>query len=275
MNLSKAKLTYGWCTAAILAATAASLPAVANANANVNTNAEFHFTGSARAFNSVDADGEIYREQHKVQGVCRGNQFKPQNHRIEYFDASADAPFAYKQLRYDRKEQPSLLRPEVEFVQPRFNERLTVGYDSGSVAIEWRSPAQELKEFRLDINNSLVVDSGFDNLVRQNWQTVVEGGSVNFEFLAPTRGSYYSFVMEPADNSRDSARIRADHLIQIRPTSLFLRLMVEPILLGYNQQGALTHYSGLTNIRLNQQENIQADIVYNVTKYPPCPLLAP
>lgn len=81
--------------------------------------------------------------------------------------------------------------------------------------------------------------------------------------------------MEPADNKSDSDRIRADHLIQIRPTSLFLRLLVEPILLGYNQQGALTHYSGLTNIRRNQQENIQADIVYSVTEYPPCPLLAP
>ena len=38
---------------------------------------------------------------------------------------------------------------------------------------------------------------------------------------------------------------------------------------------ALTHYSGLTNIRRNQQENIQANIVYSVTEYPPCPLLAP
>ncbi|EAZ97943.1 hypothetical protein [Marinobacter sp. ELB17] len=269
MSARKAKPKFWWCATAALAATLAWAPAMANASA------EFHFTGSARPLGSANAGSELYREQHTIQGVCRGNQFKPQSHRVEYFDASSDTPFASKQLRYDRGEQPSLLRPDVEFVQPRFNERLTVGYDSGSVAIEWQSPAQGVEQFRLDSNNSLVVDSGFDNLVRQNWQTVVEGGSVNFEFLAPTRGSYYGFVMEPADNKSNSDRIRADHLIQIRPTSLFLRLIVEPILLGYNQQGALTHYSGLTNIRLNQQENIQADIVYSVTEYPPCPLLAP
>jgi len=269
----KAGPKHRWCASAALAAILASVPAVADASA------EFRFTGSATAPGSANAGSELYREQHKIQGVCRGNhrgnQFKPQNHRVEYFDAGSDTPFAYKQLRYDRDDQPSLLRPDVEFVQSRFNERLTVGYDSGGVAIEWQSPAQELERFRLDSNNSLVVDSGFDNLVRQNWQSVVEGGSVNFEFLAPTRGSYYSFVMEPVDNKASSDRIRADHLIQIRPTSLFLRLVVEPILLGYNQQGALTHYSGLTNIRRNQQENIQADIVYSVTEYPPCPLLAP
>ena len=269
MNARKAKAKLGWSVTTALAATLAWAPAIADASA------EFHFTGSARPLDSANAGSELYREQHVIQGVCSGNQFKPKSHRVEYFDASSDAPFAFKQLRYDRDNQPSLLRPGVEFVQPRFNERLTVGYDSGSVAIEWQSPAQEFKQFRLDSNNSLVVDSGFDNLVRQNWQTVVEGGSVNFEFLAPTRGSYYGFVLEPADSKSDNDRIRADHLIQIRPTSLFLRLIVEPILLGYNQQGALTHYSGLANIRLNQQENIQADIVYSVTEYPPCPLLAP
>ena len=269
MNARKAKSKLGWCATAALAATLVWAPAMADASA------EFRFTGSARPLGSANAGSELYREQHTVQGVCRGNQFKPQSHSVEYFDASSDTPFASKQLRYDRGDPPSLLRPEMEFVQPRFNERLTVRYDSGSVAIEWQAPAQEIEQFRLDSSNSLVVDAGFDNLVRQNWQTVVEGGSVNFEFLAPTRGSYYGFVMEPTDNKSDSDRIRADHLIQIRPTSLFLRLLVEPILLGYNQQGALTHYSGLTNIRRNQQENIQANIVYSVTEYPPCPLLAP
>jgi hypothetical protein len=269
MSARKEKSKLGWCATATLAATFALAPAKADADA------EFHFTGSARLLGSANTGGELYREQHTLLGVCRGNQFKPQSHRIEYFDASSDAPFAFKQLRYDRGNQPSLLRPGVEFVQPRFNEHLTIGYDSGDVVIEWRSPAQELEQFRLDSNDNLVVDSGFDNLVRQNWQTVVRGGSVNFEFLAPTRGNYYSFVMEPADNKGNSDRIRADHLIQIRPTGLFLRFVVEPILLGYNQQGALTHYSGLANIRRNQQENIQADIVYSVTEYPPCPLLAP
>jgi hypothetical protein len=269
MKVFNTELAHAWCTVATLTATLASAPALANANT------EYQFTGSATAFNSPDVGRELYREQHTIQGVCRGNQFEPQNHKVEYFDASADTPFAYKQLRYGSMERPSLLRPDVEFEQPRFSERLTVGYNASGVSIEWRAPDQELKQFNLDINNSLVVDSGFDNLVRQNWQTVVQGGSVNFEFLAPTRGSSYGFVMEPADNSFDSGRIRADHLIQIRPTSLFLRLVVDPIVLGYNQQGALTHYSGLTNIRLNQQENIQADIAYNVTKYPSCPLLAP
>ncbi|HEV8077886.1 MAG TPA: hypothetical protein VGP45_05825, partial [Marinobacter sp.] len=118
MNAHKANQNHGWRATAAFVAILVGAPAMANANA------EFRFTGNANGVNTQ------YREEHRVQGVCYGNQFKPQSHRIEYFDASSDSPFASKQLRYDRDNQPSLLRPEVEFVQPRFNERLTVGYDS-------------------------------------------------------------------------------------------------------------------------------------------------
>ncbi len=64
------------------------------------------------------------------------------------------------------------------------------------------------------------------------------GESLPFQFLAPTRGDYYGFVLEPAPE----ARLDADVVIQIRPTSLVLRFLVSPIVLGYNQNGALTHY---------------------------------
>jgi hypothetical protein len=112
------------------------------------------------------------------------------------------------------------------------------------------------------------VDAGFDNFVRQNWQSVVAGEPVEFRFLGPTRGEHYGFVLERVENDR----VNADHVVQIRPTGMVLRFLVDPIVLGYSNSGALSDYLGLTNIRKNQDENYTAHIRYKVNTTPDCEL---
>ncbi len=227
-------------------------PAIAN---------DFRFTGEATA-----PDGNVlYQERHSVDGTCQEGVFRPQRHSVDYHKPEGKEAFARKDLEYDL----SVIRPAVNFIQPDFSEAMDIAYPEPDVlVINWDTPTGDSKRFEVEYPDSTVVDAGFDNLVRQNWQRMVAGESVDFRFLGPTRGEHYGFVLEPVR----SDKVDADHVVQIRPTGMVLRFLVDPIVLGYNRNGALTDYYGLTNIRKNQDANYTAHIRYSVDTYPDCEL---
>lgn len=222
---------------------------------------DMSFTGTAKTL----ADTTLYEERHEVTGTCQDGVFRPQDHQIRYHRPAQDDAFAAKDLTYPE----SVIRPTVEFQQPDFSESLDIAYPSSDLlTIEWQQPEGEQKSYRVGFSEEVVVDGGFDTLVRRHWDTMTSGGSVEFRFLAPTRGKHYAFVLEPVQ----SDRVEAEHTFQIRPTGMVLRFLVEPITLGYNANGALTDYFGLTNIRKDLDTNYTAHIRYTVTKYPDCEL---
>ena len=223
--------------------------------------ADMEFTGTAK----TETGDILYQEKHRVSGSCQEGVFRPQEHQIGYYRPETDETFASKDLAYPN----SVIRPTVEFLQPDFSESLSIKYPSAdTLAIEWQKPSKELKRYDVTYNQDVVVDAGFDTLVRQHWGEIINGKSVDFRFLAPTRGEHYAFVVE----SVESSRVESDHVLQSRPTGIVLRFLVEPIILGYNADGALTDYYGLTNIRKNLDTNHTAHIRYAVEKYPDCAL---
>ena len=235
-----------------LALMAASLPAVAQ---------DFRFTGTA----TTDSGSVIYEERHAVSGTCEDGIFRPQQHDVAYHKPDAEESFASKALEYDA----SVLRPTVDFSQPTFDEKMEITYpEPETLLINWQTPRGDSERFEVAYPPNTVVDAGFDNFVRQNWQSVVAGEPVEFRFLGPTRGEHYGFVLERVENDR----LDADHVVQIRPTGMVLRFLVDPIVLGYSDSGALSDYLGLTNIRKNQDENYTAHIRYSVETSPDCEL---
>jgi len=221
----------------------------------------FQFAGEART-----PGGEVlYTEHHEVGGECTQGRFRPLDHRVEYREPGQNEAFADKVLRYQR----SPLQPEVNFNQPRFDESLRISYPGDDlIEVDWQMPSGETRAFNVPLEGRAVVDAGFDNLVRRNWSALQEGRSVKFRFLGPTRGELYGFILEPSDHPDLKAHLE----VAIRPTGMLLRFLVDPIQLGYNSQGALTHYLGLTNIRKNTDTNYQAHIRYNIASYPECEL---
>lgn len=226
----------------------------------VNAN-QFVFTGTAKS----NGGTLLYQEIHQVEGHCAEGIFEPQTHSVNYRKEPGEAPFATKQMSYE----DSSLRPSVDFQQPDFNETLEITYpEPDRLAIERQTPAGEVERYGVSFDDQLVVDAGFDHLVRANWGKVTRGESVEFRFLGPTRGEHYGFVLEPTSNNQ----LNSDVVLRIRPTSLVLRFLVDPIVLGYNKEGALTEYLGLTNIRENADANFTAHIRYEVEQYPDCEL---
>ncbi|MET4024767.1 hypothetical protein ABIE59_000272 [Marinobacter sp. MBR-99] len=237
---------------ALFALTALVFPASAN---------QFRFTGTAKSNGST----VLYQEVHRVDGHCAEGVFEPQSHSVNYRKGPGDNPFATKQLVYE----DSALRPAVDFRQPDFNELMKISYpDAERLSIEWQTPSGKVETFTVSFDERLVVDAGFDHLVRANWEKVTRGESVEFRFLGPTRGEHYGFVLEPTSNDQ----LNSDVVLRIRPTGLVLRFLVDPIVLGYNNDGALTEYLGLTNIRENANANFTAHIRYEVEQYPDCEL---
>lgn len=220
----------------------------------------FEFSGTAKQ------DGKVlYQEDHRVEGMCSEGVFDPVDHRVSYRNPESGDAFASKSLSYNN----SAFRPRVEFRQPAFGEALTITYpQEQALSIAWQEPTGETREFTVPFDQQLVVDSGFDYFVRANWERIRQGESVEFRFLAPTRGEHYGFVLEPAT----SVKVDADLTVQIRPTSLLLRVLVDPIVLGYSSDGALTDYLGLTNIRQDAESNHIAHIRYQVSRLPDCEL---
>jgi len=109
------------------------------------------------------------------------------------------------------------------------------------------------------VPENAVIDAAFDVLMRQELGRLRAGESLSFQFLAPTRGSFYEFVAEPL--SRHEA-IDASLVVRVRPAGFILRWLVDPLYLGYDRHGRLSDYRGLTNIRKDSEANHRAHIRY-------------
>ncbi len=220
----------------------------------------FQFVGRAS-----DSGSLVYEEHHVVAGTCSRGIWRPATHSVDYRKPVTGQTFATKELDY----LYSPLRPEMTFQQPDFNESIIVKQaDDDTLAIRWHTPYGQIETFDVSFNDSVVVDAGFDNFVRRNWDSVVSGRSVDFRFLGPTRGEHYGFMMEPAETDRTNA----PHIVRIRPSGMIARFLVDPIILGYNESGALTDYIGLSNIRESEEGNYTVHIRYEVTRQPDCEL---
>ncbi|MDI9245449.1 hypothetical protein [Marinobacter sp. CHS3-4] len=224
--------------------------------------AEARFTGTAKPVGGGDV---IYKETHTITGECQSGIFRPREHTVVYRRGDTE-PFATKDLDYSQ----SALRPTVDFQQPDFSERMEIANPNDElISIDWQTPTGKTKSFTVDVHEDLVADSGFDNFVRQNWAEVVErGNSVDFDILAPTRGDYYGFTLEPNDDER----IDAPYQVKILPSGTLMGFLVDPILLGYNSDGMLTDYLGLSNIRKNEDTNYITHIRYSIEAAPECAL---
>ena len=232
--------------------------------------ADIRFVGTAKPVEGGDA---LYQETHEVDGSCEQGQFTPETHSVRYSRADGHADghadessFASKTLSYDQSPR----RPSLEFRQPAFSEVIEIrNSNDQSLEVVWQAPSGSTERETIEVTPLLVADAGFDNFVRQNWtKVVVNGESVKFDMVAPTRGDYYGFTLEPSSDSR----IDAEHQVRIRPSSTLMGFLVDPILLGYNGDGLLTDYLGLTNIRENKDSNYTAHIRYAIETTPECEL---
>lgn len=105
-----------------------------------------------------------------------------------------------------------------------------------------------------------VVDAGFDEFVREQWQGLLAGKTATFSFAAPARLEYVDFRLIPI--RQDDSTLT----VEMRLKSRWVSWLLDPIELEYDLTSQrLLRYKGLTNLRDDQGNGIKAEIFY---RYP-------
>ena len=221
---------------------------------------EIRFSGTAE---SLDSGKTVYTEHHRQTGECLDGFWAPRKHEVTYRNPDGDI-IARKTLAYG--DTPS--RPSFTLEDQRFGERMQVrNPENGRVRIRYRASNGDESSYRPRAPDNGVIDAGFEVMVRQNWETLVEDGeSVRIQFLVPTRGKFYAFDAEPAE----MPTLEGEHVFRISVAGWVSSWFVDPLHLAFNDQRQLTDFHGLTNILRNPDDNYRAHIRYDHESAPGC-----
>lgn len=131
------------------------------------------------------------------------------------------------------------------------------------------APALVLNDYRhdrviripfTDDSGDLVVDAGFDNFVRAQWDTLASGELVTFRF----RGVGFDSPIDMKIGLSDEGVCDRDALcLAVNIDSWLLSKFVEPIQLTYSRDDRrLQRYSGISNLKGAGGESMTVDIIY-------------
>ncbi|MHA7878532.1 MAG: hypothetical protein ACX931_01985 [Saccharospirillum sp.] len=191
----------------------------------------------------LDSNRLLYREEHRL---ALEDGF-PVNGEVRYLDAD-DAPLGTKTVTYREPARPGYtfefngLDRDTERVAPSDDGVRVDSVRDGELA--WPS-------------GQAVIDSGFHYFILNNFTALLDGESISFEFLAPTRVSWTSLTIEPQSNQNDRL------VLTLKPRNRLIALFFDPIRLTYEvSTQRLLEYRGLTNVPKPGGGNYTARIEY-------------
>lgn len=196
----------------------------------------------------------LYTEQHRQ---CRDDNGAPLRGEIEYFAPDGE-PMGYKWLDY----APGSVAPDFELYNQLADYREGARRAAGKIELSRmdRGASEETK--RIDLpRGDFVIDSGFDEFVRQNLDVLRGGKSVRLTLVVPGRLDSYRFRAGKFDEV--DHRGRTAWKITVEHDSLLVRFLVDPITLYYDAETRrLLEFQGISNISDAQGENFDARIEY-------------
>ncbi len=173
-------------------------------------------------------------------------------HKVIYAEPSGDV-FARKELDYSSgKSTPGFTQTNM-----RLDEVIEVSHLSdGAISVRYAIEGKSAKEKTLKNADELVIDAGFNNYVLEHWDKLLEGSSLEFDYLLPTRQQRFRLKAE-----RDDCKDEAATCFTIRPANGFFALLMKPLKLKY-VDGLLAQFSGRSNIAQESGEYHQVRIEY-------------
>ena len=135
-----------------------------------------------------------------------------------------------------------------------------------------RAPALTFRDFRADReiridagDGEAVVDAGFDNFVRLQWQDLSEGEEVKFPFRIVDREKPIR-MRASREESCEAGRL----CLEIRLDSWLLGSLVDPIQLTYDESSQrLLRFQGISNLKSDAGRSQKVDIRYRYLDTPP------
>ncbi|MGH1439715.1 MAG: hypothetical protein ACRBBR_06365 [Cellvibrionaceae bacterium] len=204
----------------------------------------------------------LYCEYHYPE-LPNGRQFL-----VEYRD-SAQALIAQKKLSYSG----SLLQPQVRQEDFRHGEQRQVllSRDANghlNIEVQYKKPdAENIKKADLKLSDSLVIDAGFDEAIRQSWIDLIAGQTVKMDFLSPVHLKTFNLSITKTTDKNYLVKREgySEQVVSflIRPSNSFISLFAKPLLLSYDlRTRRLLSYNGNVNITDEDGATMEATIQY-------------
>ena len=197
-------------------------------------------------------DEFLYREVYCVNG-------KPDEIEVVYRN-EADSVIAHKTLDYRSGPMtPSFVQNNLyssEVIEVR------LGDDEVSMSVVDAVTAEPKKTSAERTGGELpvVIDAGFDEYVRQNWDALLAGEKKSFLFPFAERSKLLELRIKSAGCSYPTD---TDQCFKLELSNWFFRMLVAPIELGYDPaKRRLLRYRGLSNIGDGKGNGSVVDIRY-------------
>lgn len=149
------------------------------------------------------------------------------------------------------------------------------GYEEGASRLEngaielYKGVSGERSSVVLDTAKSsrLVIDAGFSAVIEQNWESLLTGQSVTFDFASSARLTTVEFRLSHRKNRDKEGNLTSNdenvEQFKLEPANWLVRMLVKPIFLTYNRQlRTLIAYEGISNLRREGGGNYLVDITF-------------
>ncbi|GAB3484080.1 hypothetical protein [Marinomonas epiphytica] len=201
----------------------------------------------------IDTGELLYKESYYELGL---NRFD-----VLYRDDEGKL-FARKQLDFSR----SATTPKMTQINELANEKIEVEVVDNQVRINYTSKGKP-KEAMLPLTPGTVIDAGFDAMLKKHWQNLLLGGTLEVDFLVPSRLNSYGFKLKQKDCLE--AINNSSACFSLTANSWLIRLAVDPIVLTYDLVfKRLIRFTGRSNISNEQGEYLNVDIYYQYPNEP-------
>jgi hypothetical protein len=122
------------------------------------------------------------------------------------------------------------------------------------------SEAKKITTEKADDKLPVVIDAGFDEFVRSNWDSLLEGEKKHFMFPFAEKSSLLELRIKRSGCSYETT---SDQCFKLELSNWLVRMLVAPIELGYDpEQRRLVRYRGLSNIGDGKGNGLVVDIRY-------------
>lgn len=192
------------------------------------------FSGSAYATGS---DELLYRETHYVFAGDHGGE------RVVLYQCPDGRAFARKRSRDDGDAQA----PDFDLVDARVGYREGVRRIGGQREVYvQRTAAQPEQADPLRLPADGVIDTGFDVFAQAHWQALLRGDTLRFDFLVPSRRTFYAFKVSKVD-----LPVAPPGSVTFRmASSSWFAFLLPHIDISYDlTTRRLVHYEGLSSVR--------------------------
>ena len=195
----------------------------------------------------LDTGVPVYVEEHRIDAVQQQVKYRDPDGRL-----IASLSLDYRCSDY---------APSFEQHDRRAGVRLAGHWTEGTYTLT-RSTDAEVARSRTAVlppdELTLVASSGFERYIQQNWEGLVSGKPSVFRFVMSGRLDTLRLRVKRANRPPDTELT----WFMIEPDTGLLRLIAEPILLGYDTGRRLRVYRGLSNLADADGSSLSVQIRY-------------